>query len=279
MYRYDTTRGWREVLADGKEIPVLPEPVPTAPVGVTEFIDFVERSNKFKPVVVSVLRMMARQSATQVEATPAPQAPSDAPLKTGDVVYVSGRIFGRTGHATDVTSRHLCKIQIPGGYTVENCIELAKAGVRVWDGAMMMYVAPGTEVDTAWPEFQFLAREGSADRRHVVKVRRLRGVESRGFFVPVPKGWDVKRGQNIWTVLGTMRARAYGVLPPTSLMREAKPKLPKARKRDFRIRFKRFADGYIDVQLQRRNGGWAVPGTDGAWVTVRNYYHTPEAKK
>lgn len=268
MLRYDVARGWREVLADGKEIPVaVPDGRLAAgaevPCAVAAFIDLVEKSNKFKPVVVDVLKMMSRQAAA---AAPAPPPAPETPLKTGDIVWVAASVpEGVTGHLSDVDSANLGKIRIPGGFTVENLVDLYHAGHGLSDGAHMMYVAPGALVDTAWPEFKFL---GGA-RRHVVKVRKLRGVESRGFFVPVPRGWNVKAGDNIWTRLRAARELAHGVVPAP--VAEVKPKLPRVRKKDFRLRFSREADGVVSVRMQRT--------MHGGWVTVCRYGYKPEPKK
>lgn len=268
MLRYDVTRGWREVLADGKEIPVqASEPSPLAVASaVAEFIDFVEKSNKFKPVVVDVLRMMSRQAV----AAPAPPPAPETPLKTGDVVWVATSVpEDVTGHLSDVDGSNLAKIRIPGGFTVENVVDLYHAGHGLHDGARMMYVALGTVIDKAWPEFKFLETQSAPDRRHVVKVRKLRGIESRGFFVPVPRGWNVKAGENVWARLRATRELAYGVLAPP--VAEVKRRLPRVRKKDFRLRFKRADDGYVAVLLQR-----LFP--DG-WQSIKRYDYKPESKK
>jgi hypothetical protein len=261
VYRYDTTRGWREVLADGKEIPVISVRRPS--VSQVQLLDeslaAMEKSGVFTPEELATARKIRDKWWTSTE-------PSvEKPLKTGDVVWVSASVpFGVTGHVSDVNSTNLCKVQIPGGFTVENAVDLAVAGVSIVTGAHMMYVAPGTVIDTAWPEFKFL---GGA-RRHVVKVRKLRGVESTGFFVPVPRGWNVRAGENVWARLRATRELAYGVLAPP--VAAVKPKLPRVRKKDFRLRFKRADDGYVAVLLQRLF-------LDG-WQSIKRYDYRPVPK-
>ena len=259
MLRYDVTRGWHFAPADGREIPVVSVRRPS--VSQVQLLDeslaAMEKSCVFTPEELATARRIRDKWWTSTE--PA----AETPLKTGDVVWVAAGVpFGVTGHVSDVNSTNLCKVQIPGGFTVENVVDLYHAGTKLADGAYMMYVAPGTVIDTAWPEFKFLGGRG----RHVVKVRRLRGVESRGFFVPAPRGWNVKVGENIWARLRVTRELAYG-----AMVAEVKPKLPRVRKKDFRLRFKRSDDGYVAVLLQR-----LFP--DG-WQSIKRYDYKPEPKK
>ena len=262
MLRYDTTRGWREVLADGKEIPVVSVRRPS--VSQVQLLDeslaAMEKSGVFSTEELATARSIRNKWWTSTE--PA----VETPLNTGDVVWVSVDVpFGVTGHVSDVNSTSLCKVQIPGGFTVENAVDLALAGTNIGTGAHMMYVAPGTVIDTVWPEFRFL---GGA-RRHVVKVRKLRGVESVGFFVPVPRVWGAKAGANVWGWLEAARQLQFGVLTPP--LHEVKPKLPKVRKKDFRLRFRRSHDGYVTVALQR-----LFPG---GWEAIKRYDYRPEPKQ
>jgi len=266
MLRYDTTRGWREVLADGKEIPVVSVRRPS--VSQVQLLDeslaAMEKSGVFTPEELATARRIRDKWWTSTEPF------VETPLKTGDVVWVSAGVpEGVTGHLSDVDSSNLAKVRIPGGFTVENVVDLYHAGHGLYDGAHMMYVAPGTVIDKAWPEFKFLETQSAPDRRHVVKARKLRGVESVGFFVPVPRGWNVKAGENVWDRLRMTRELAYGVM--VDPVAEAKPKLPRVRKKDFRLRFSREADGVVSVRMQRT--------MYGGWVTVRGYGYKPEPKK
>lgn len=262
MLRYDKTRGWREVLADGREIPVVSIRRPSASQVqlLDESLAAMEKSGVFTPEELATARRIRDKWWTSTEPF------VKTPLKTGDVVWVATSVpEDVTGHLSDVDGSNLAKIRIPGGFTVENVVDLYHAGHGLADGANMMYVALGTVIDTAWPEFKFL----SGARRHVVKVRKLRGIESRGFFVPVPRGWNVKAGENVWARLRATRELAYGVVPAT--VAEVKPKLPRVRKKDFRLRFSREADGVVSVRMQRT--------MHGGWVTVCRYGYKPESKK
>lgn len=261
MLRYDTIRGWREVLADGKEIPVVSVRRPS--VSQVQLLDeslaAMEKSGVFTPEELATARRIRDKWWTSTEPF------GETPLKTGDVVWVAASVpKDVTGSLSNHdTSASLCKVRIPGGFTVENLIDLYIAGTSLADGANMMYVAPGTVVDTAWPEFKFLG----GSRRHVVKVRKLRGVESRGFFVPVPRSWGVTAGANAWSSLETARQMQYGVL--ASPMQPLQIKLPRVKKRDFRLRFNRWNDGIVRVEMQKR--------TKLGWVEVGSYsYKEPK---
>ena len=267
MLRYDVTRGWREVLADGREIPVVSIRRPSASQVqlLDESLAAMEKSGVFTPEELSTARRIRDKWWTSTEPF------VETPLKTGDVVWVAAGVpEGVTGHLSYVDSSNLAKIRIPGGFTVENVVDLYHAGHGLHDGAHMMYVALGTVIDKAWPEFKFLETQSAPDRRHVVKVRKLRGIESSGFFVPVPRGWSVKAGENVWARLRATRELAYGVLAPP--VAEVKRRLPRVRKKDFRLRFKRADDGYVTVLLQRAQG-------DGSWGIVKRYDYKPEPKK
>jgi len=229
-----------------------------------ESLAAMEKSGVFTPEELATARRIRDKWWTSTEPF------VKTPLKTGDVVWVSARTpDDATGHVSDVPGTNLSRVLIPGGSTVENDVDLLAAGIDIGDGAHMMYVAPGTVIDKAWPEFKFLETQSAPDRRHVVKVRKLRGIESVGFFVPVPRGWNVKAGENVWGRLRMTRELAYGVtVDPVA---EAKPKLPRVRKKDFRLRFSREADGVVSVRMQRT--------MYGGWVTVRRYGYKPEPKK
>lgn len=266
MLRYDTIRGWREVLADGKEIPVVSVRRPS--VSQVQLLDeslaAMEKSGVFTPEELATARKIRDKWWTSTEPF------VDTPLKTGDVVWVAASVpEDVTGHLSDVADSNLAKIRIPGGFTVENIVDLYHASHGLADGANMMYVALGTVIDKAWPEFKFLETQSAPDRRHVVKVRKLRGIESRGFFVPVPRGWNVKAGENVWARLRATRELAYGVLAPP--VAEVKRRLPSVRKKDFRLRFKRADDGYVTVLLQRL--------FTESWKVIKRYdYYEPVRK-
>lgn len=101
------------------------------------------------------------------------------------------------------------------------------------------YIQPDSLVDTARPEFAFLAQPGRTRER--IRVRRLRGVISMGLLLPAPDG--AKAGDDVAALLGVERYEP----PVQSSGGEAAPAPP----------------GYrpvYDVESWRRYGGVLVPG-------------------
>ena len=62
-------------------------------------------------------------------------------------------------------------------------------------GDLVAYVPPDSLVDTARPEFAFLAKDAKADGKARIRARKLRGIPSMGLLLPAPagaiEGWDV----------------------------------------------------------------------------------------
>jgi RNA ligase (TIGR02306 family) len=85
-------------------------------------------------------------------------------------------------------------VNVFGGYT---CI----VRTEDWKGvALGAYLPPDSVVDTARPEFSFLAEKAKVDGTHRVKAIKLRKVVSYGLMVPAPAGTKV--GDDVAQLLG-----------------------------------------------------------------------------
>lgn len=135
----------------------------------------------------------------------------------------------------------LSVVTLFGGYTA--CVKTAD-----WhDGMLGAYIPPDSLVDTARPEFAFLARAGRTQER--IKVKRLRGVVSMGLLIPAPAG----------AAVGDDLAEYFGVThyePPLPLYEGAHARPPRG-----------YHPSY-DVDSLRRFGHLFVPG-EPVWITEK----------
>lgn len=67
-------------------------------------------------------------------------------------------------------------------------------------GDLAVHIPPDALVDTARPEFSWLADKANAEGKHRVRFIKLRGIPSHGFLIPCPEGFT--EGTNLQSYFG-----------------------------------------------------------------------------